>query len=433
MLNHEAPNIMLLTIDGLRPDHLGCYGYHKNTSPNIDRLTLKGTSFLQAISNGGGTPQAFPSILASALPPLNIDEFGTIMKRSTSIAEVLRGNGYATAAFHSCPFLARSFYYHKGFATFVDNLRPLGRIHEWQLKQFLSNPKGRFHKLLGRLFDLLIIAGLHTADAEKINGRVISWLRKNNQKFFVWVHYMDTHRMSGSPKALRRFGSHSISRLETLTLHYGSRKAASKYDRELLINRYDANIRYVDDCVGLLLNELGERLDNTIIIVTGDHGDEFGERERFGHRTLYDEIIHVPLIFRGPGVRANRLVNEQVSLMDIAPTIVDILNLGEDKGFRGESLLPLLMKGKKRPRYAISTSQDEQRGERKLSYRAEGWKYIRTERLNSGEVIQQELYDLINDQGETRNLYEQESEKARGFELKILSLYSAGKSAEDTL
>lgn len=425
-VNRKQPNVILITVDGLRADHLGCCGYDGNTSPNIDNLASTGALFQQAISNGGGTPEGFPSILASALPPLHHDEFSEILKRSTTLPEVLRRNGYATAAFHSCPFLTRSFHYDKGFSTFVDNMRPLGRIHEWQVRRFLSNPKSRFYELLGLFFDLLVIGGLHIANSDKINSRVVSWLKKNHQKFFIWIHYMDTHRMSTSLKVLRRFGLRPISRFGRLALHRRAKNhpnLLSEHDLQLLVEQYDASIRYVDNCIGSLLYELGGRLANTITIVTGDHGDEFGEHGNFGHRTLYDEILRIPLIINGPGISAQILVKEQVSQLDIAPTIVDLLNLGEVEGFRGESLLPA-MKGKKRgEKGTINASIEPKKGERRLSYRTEGWKYIRTEKLESTEVIQKELYDLRNDPKELRNLEGTEKEKEREFELKIRSFY----------
>ena len=105
----KKPDVILITVDCLRSDHLGCYGYHRNTSPNIDSLASKGAIFLEAISNGGWTPDSFPSILASQLPPLSLDEYRRVMQRSPTLAGVLKRAGYETAAFHSNPFLAEYF------------------------------------------------------------------------------------------------------------------------------------------------------------------------------------------------------------------------------------------------------------------------------------------------------------------------------------
>ena len=107
MTNVENPNVILITIDALRVDHLGCYGYHRNTSPNIDGLASNGALFRQAISSGGGPREAFPSILASVPPPVRYEEYKSIIKENTTIAEVLRRNGYKTAAFNSNPYLSR--------------------------------------------------------------------------------------------------------------------------------------------------------------------------------------------------------------------------------------------------------------------------------------------------------------------------------------
>ena len=108
----ETPNIILITIDALRFDHLGCYGYSRDTSPNIDSLASKGALFLEAIANGGWTPDSFPSILASKLPPLDNNEYR--LARKSTLAGLLQGAGYQTAAFHSNPFLSELFHYNEG-------------------------------------------------------------------------------------------------------------------------------------------------------------------------------------------------------------------------------------------------------------------------------------------------------------------------------
>ena len=147
----EKPNILLLTIDCLRADHLGCYGYSRDTSPNIDRLASKGALFLEAISNGGRTPASFPSILASQLPPLEWEEHKQIMQRAPTLAGILKKAGYQTAAFLSNPFLTKFFHYDKGFNVFEDDL---GIISDQTLKQ----PKRallRKSKVLGKIRILL--------------------------------------------------------------------------------------------------------------------------------------------------------------------------------------------------------------------------------------------------------------------------------------
>ena len=116
-----APNIILITIDSLRYDHLGCYGYHRNTSPNIDALAARGVKFMQAISNGGNTAYAFPSILASALPPLGKTESKAGFKASATLSGLLRSDGYSTAAFHSNPLLSHFYGYGEGFDIFDDS------------------------------------------------------------------------------------------------------------------------------------------------------------------------------------------------------------------------------------------------------------------------------------------------------------------------
>ena len=118
----KVPNIILITVDCLRSDHLGCYGYTRNTSPNLDSLASEGALFLEAISNGGCTPCAFPSILASALPPVTHEGIVRLLKQSTPLAELLKRAGYHTAGFQCNPFLTSFFGYDRGFDVFDSSL-----------------------------------------------------------------------------------------------------------------------------------------------------------------------------------------------------------------------------------------------------------------------------------------------------------------------
>jgi arylsulfatase A-like enzyme len=168
---------------------------------------------------------------------------------------------------------------------------------------------------------------------------------------------------------------------------------------------YDAAIKYVDDAIGWLLDKANSRLENTIIIITADHGDEFGEHGKFTHLTLYDGIIHVPLIITGPRVKAGAIVREQVSLFDLAPTIVDLLGLGVVHAFRGESLLPLIKGKTKMTRNVVSTFCHLGVKERLFACRSPKWKYICAKSTDTITVtLAEEFYNLEDDPGEAVNL-----------------------------
>lgn len=439
-MNRQAPSILLITVDALRFDHLGCYGYPKGTSPTIDKLASKGTVFLEAISNGGNTPSAFPSLLASALPPLDEAEWRTITQRHTTLAELLHGAGYRTAAFHSNPYVSRFFRYDKGFDVFEDNLGriDIGLTRRRILRKVVSSPLSKpFVKLLTkpyrRLFSLfLAFRDRSIVPAQQISSQAVQWLESHNDRFFLWLHYMDVHSPYMPPKQyVSQFLEQRVSRYEMSRLYekmLATPPQLSLPEVEKLKDLYDADIKYVDDAIGWLLDKASSRLDNTIIVVTADHGDEFGEHAKFDHWTAYDGIIHVPLIITGPEIEAGLMVRDQVSLLDLPPTLADLVGVGEVDAFHGQSLLPLIKGEQKATGGVVSALPPPGARPRFLVYRTRQWKYILTESVDGeGAVLAEELYDLRNDPGETRNLHGADMEEAKEFELEAKNKLSQFK------
>ena len=442
----NAPNVVLLTIDCLRFDHLGCYGYSRDTSPNIDKLASRGALFLEAISNGAKTPYSFPSILASALPPLTQNEDREILRRSITLAQLLKEAGYHTAAFHSNPCLARPFNYGKGFDTFDDSLGKMDAARQqkfklqmkliMRLKPLKALRFGRsvvdFLAKLWRLPDSFsfLITGPPIVRGEELTRRALQWRAAHRGKFLLWLHYMDVHRpFMPLPKYLSQFRTQPVSRRKMVTLFHKILEKSSQLspsEAATLVDLYDADIKYVDDAVGRLLDSLGSDLPNTIVVVTADHGEEFGERGKFGHETLYDGLVHVPLIMAGPGIKGGTLVKQQVSLIDLAPTIADLLGIDDTPSFHGESLLPVVKGERQTTNATISVNLEP--GRRLIAYRTPGWKYIQTESRDTNDVVlAEEVYDLTNDPGETRNLHGVDIEEAKRFELEAKSKVSQFK------
>ncbi len=443
------PNIILITIDCLRFDRLGCYGNSRNISPNIDSLASKGALFLQAISNGGRTPDSFPSIMASQLPPLSREEYGQIMQRGPTLATLLREAGYETAAFHSNPFLAKFFNYDKGFDVFEDNLGTLsnrrqrlhrvpsiGRIKTWR----------KVRTRLGSLFNLVLfsLGGQRDVTAEKLTDRALEWLGTCSDNSFLWTHYMDAHYPCLPPSDyVRRLLGRRINRLRMVRLYSKQLKSfreslfrkvewLTRTEIDTLAQLYDASIRYVDDNIGRFIDSLGSRLEETLIIVTADHGEAFGEHNSLGHGTLYDELLRVPLIMVGPGIKAGTVVKEVVELIDLAPTVAELVGIGGVDGFRGKSLLPLMKGNQKTSEGTISTRVIPEFGQRLISYRVPEWKYIRTESLDdTNTVLLEELYDLGSDPQEKHNLHESDDEKAKTFKLTAIDKIQEFKRLKD--
>lgn len=455
----ERKNVLLITIDSLRADHVSCLGYHRETTPNIDQLAQTGFLFTQAIANGSSTPTSFLSLLTSSYPSM-YRYTPHISEARTTIAEVLRANGYRTAAFHSNPYLSRYYGYDRGFDTFEDFM--FTKAGQMRLKLTTGEIKLNKAKVTKRAINIqmkptffiksmyVTVGGfIHNKlalfkplptpyeRADLINEKAVSWLKKQRSKFFLWVHYMDAHfPYQPSTEYLRQIKVKRITKAQIKKLCEQmnrnildrSEQVSQRNSRKLL-DLYDGEVRYTDNAIGCLLTELGKVgvYDDTLIIITADHGDEFNEHGELGHSAkLYDELLRVPLIIKWPGSHGCTVIDQQVQLLDIAPTILDFLGLEKPKAFQGSSLIPL-MEGKGKEGVNLTgvisetvhnkgTVPTDGKGKRLTSYRTKEWKYIIDE-----ETGQSELYDLRKDLEEKMNLVDKEPEKAAEFGLKIMS------------
>jgi len=424
-------NLVLITIDCLRADHLGCLGYPKKITPNLDRLASTGTLFTQAISVSHGTPSSFISIFASAYPLMYKGRLWLTDYRTT-LAQLLKEHGYHTAGFHSNPYLSSCCGFSKGFETFHDSLPH--RRREGQPRKAnestrcITSARQRLYKFLRRIY-AGPAAEYPYCKGEDLNRKAIPWLHANPSNFFLWVHYMDAHE----PYTLSSRFAYILKGGRVWEVHRKAHTAPgslSPQEVNGLISLYDGGIRYADRMIGSLLRELqrSNTLADTFIIVTADHGQEFLEHEYYGHGLhLYDELIHVPLVITGPGL-GNKVIRQQVSIIDLAPTILDILHIEKPRAFLGKSLLPLITAQDVRAgdSEAISEGATDvkremepkvrfDRSDRMLSLRTSKWKYIYT------EGKQHELYDLQSDPKETRNLIDAKPEIGAELRAKIVS------------
>lgn len=435
-------NLILLTIDCLRADHLSCLGYSKRTTPYLDNLAHTGVLFSQAISVAPWTPPSFIGILTSTYPLMY---GGTVYltPRRPPVSQILQEHGYQTAAFHSNPWLSRYWGYNSGFSTFDDGMGGKQRksLTTKLLKSLASviGSTGRLYCFLSQAYASIRALQTPYAAADTLNSKAIHWLESNPSNFFLWIHYMDAHEPHlptdrvASPSKKRE-----VWKLNRKARHNPSNLSLGELTK--IINLYDGEINYIDRAIGSLLTALEKRktLDNTFVIVTADHGQQFMEHGDFGHGLyLYDEIIKVPLIINGPGLK-RAAINEQVSLLDLAPTILDLLEVHKPDSFQGDSLVPSIMdRGKIKSLEAISEEGRRRRASlkpdgikanldvqnRKISLRTRKWKYIYIE---SG---QHELYDLEYDPMETRNLIGAEPEIAAELKSKIMAhIQFEGKS-----
>jgi arylsulfatase A-like enzyme len=413
-------NVILITIDCLRADHLSCLGYSKETTPTLDNLATEGILFSQAISTGTSTPISFPGILASTYPQYRLEDHRWLPKDKLLISEILKREGYKTAAFHSTPFLSSYYSYDHGFDVFYDSFI----FEHAKISEKMMGKRYELYKVAALkakfLFSMLTSSGTPYKKAEPINRRAIQWLKSNTDNFFLWLHYMDTHPPYLPPKKylpkqiISRFGAKKVTRKMIL-----SREKITDEELKSLMHLYESSIRYVDQEISSFLNKLKKMgiYDSTFIIVTADHGEEFREHGKIGHgrprQKPYEELIHVPLIVRGPGLHRRIISDQVVSLLDIPPMILDLLDIPEEIKYQGKSLLPVI-RGEKRTEGVISESYVLGAKKKTISYRTPEWKFVMDEK--GDECV---LYNLQSDPKEEKNLYEKERERAKEFESKI--------------
>lgn len=302
------PNILLISIDSLRADHLHCYGYGRETSPAIDALARDGVRFRTVVSPTSWTLPAHVTLL-SGLPPVHhgvIDHDRRIAAETPLLAEILKGAGYATAGFAGGPYLHSSFGFARGFDHYDD-------------ETVLEKPGYEIQK--------------RNTSAESF-GIARTWLEawhreRADQPFFVFLHLWDVHYDFRPPPPYDTMFDPDYRGRVTGFDFMGSplvHPGMPRRDLEHIIALYDGEIRLTDEYIGKLVELLRgmDVLDDTLIIITSDHGEEFFEHGQKGHRNnLYDESLLVPLILHYPnGVPAGRVVDAQVRLMDVAPTVL---------------------------------------------------------------------------------------------------------------
>jgi arylsulfatase len=233
LMTQKPRNIILLSADALRADHLSCYGYERETSPVLDELATESLTFTNAFSASSHTREAVPSLLTGEYPDVAVDADYRLAKET--IASTLSEEGFATAGFHSNPFVSRAYGFDRGFDTFDDDLH-LGQ------HKFIALAQRMLDKFRNR----------HYARAEEINDRSVSWIDSLNddEQFFLWNHYMDTHGpYEPSEKYMINFRNDGISDKKAQSLYQRAisyPESITDDEKELLIDLYDGEIRYND-------------------------------------------------------------------------------------------------------------------------------------------------------------------------------------------
>ncbi len=408
----NRPNIILLTIDTLRADWLGCYGHRAQLTPNIDRLANSGIRFAQAISGGSWTQAAFPVILTSSYAAMYGGCLGRLAPERPSPIETLAANGYSTGGFSTNPHLSRATGFDRGFHNFVDLLPgemdpPMRRMKGGQ---YLLQ-KGLTHSLLGMMGMRVRPARLYSP-AVKVTDTLCEWMEQAQTPFFAWAHFMDLHWPYHLEEELVRPGEIAQAWKDLADMHgranFHGRSARDKpitaAERDHFIALYERSLQYLDAQVGRFMDYIQNSRfgENTIVILVADHGEEFLDHGRWGHweSNLHDEILRVPLIAWMPNGPHGRVIQQQVRLLDLMPTILELSGSPASDGVLGSSMAPLLSSDESK--YEANESVSEMRRDpwHRIAVRTESFKYI----WDSKKPDQPDLYDLRADPGEKQNV-----------------------------
>lgn len=316
-------NILLITIDTLRADHLSAYGYPRQTSPVLDRLAAEGVRFDRAAVQWPKTGPSFASMFTSTYPKDNgvVRRIGTPVPEEYSLlAEVLSGHGFSTGAVVSNGAVASEFNFDQGFERYVET---------WKTDDGDGDPN-RAERV--------------TDAALEVAGEL-----DRERPFFLWIHYLDPHFPYAPPAeyADRFLGDELYDPTVTIDVDYDRRRKQMngigygkvlEGRRELAFYeaRYDAEILYADAEIGRFLDAMAAagRLEGTLVVVTSDHGESLGEHHYyFDHgRFGFETCLRVPLVFHYPGVLETAVDHEPVQLLDLAPTLLEFAGVELDRG-----------------------------------------------------------------------------------------------------
>ena len=375
-------NVIFITIDALRADHLVCYGYERNTTPKICSLAEDGVLFKSAFSQATYTHASFASILTSKIPTSHgIYNFNqTIPEDQVTILDILKKEGYTI----------------KIVEDYVCSLSIL--LSKRNISVIEAYEKDNFLKL-----------------------------EEFNNSFYCWLHLADPHspympeekyygtfleNLSINKTKIEMFAVNSSNE------HLLCNQNVSEEEIKYLIDRYDEEIRQADDKVGDILEKLKKfgLYEDSLIIISADHGEEFMEHGDFGHgNPPFDVQIHVPLIIKFPkNLYSGRTVEKQVRLIDLAPTILDVLKIGKDEEMEGVSLIDII-EGKDITLVVVSQT------EWFWGVRDEYYKYIFVLGENRSEVDDLKVYDLKKDPQEKFDISEEKLELAEYYKEEILN------------
>lgn len=370
----RKPNLILITLDEVRPDHLSCYGYQRINTENIDKLAKDGVLFETCISASCFTPIAHASLLTGMYPNVHGVRDPYCVLQSTTIAQILKENGYRTAGFVGNGLLGAKHGFNAGF-DYYDEPKEGEEIFE---RHRYPDEEQREMFLMGNWWI----------------PRAVEWIRENSSSnFFIWGHFYHTHEGSE---------------------HYLLEKGLLKEGELSEFQYYDAKIKLADEKVikpiVSTIEELG-LYDNTYFVVMSDHGTTLGEHPAEPipwrkevtypqHTNMWDTDLKVALIIKAEGLPKGKKVKGMVRSIDVLPTLLELLGISTNLSLDGTSLIPFVEKGEASGLVAYAEELYERRGPGALqAIRTDNYKFIRN--LSEGTEA---LYNLKEDPGEQNNI-----------------------------
>lgn len=400
-------NVVVIVVDTLRADHLGCYGYGRDTSPNLDAFAKGAVVFERAFANAIPTHPSFVTMNTGQYSITHgvVAHGGDVDVPRTSpwLPSVMQKAGHTTCAVDNL----------------ADWLHGFGRGYE-----FYVDPTQRRTLAIN-------------CDNREINRRAIPWLEHYaGESFYMMIHYWDPHTPYLPPRAYRtlfykgdphnpdnhsldRFAEHPLGKA-WLATWFGKLSKKPITDAEYIASLYDAEIRYCDEGIGQLLKALDDLglAENTMVVFTSDHGElMYRHGIFFDHHGLYDGVLHVPLMIRCPGIQPRR-VAAMASSVDFAPTILDLCGVPIPEEMEGRSLAPL-MRGNASAEGRDFIVSEECTWQMKWCLRTERHKMIVAREEDFYRRPMRELYDLETDPQELRNVVDDLPEVAAELEARL--------------
>lgn len=449
----DKPNIILIAVDTLRADHLGTYGHAGGITPHIDAMASDGVVFEKAFTQASWTRPSFATLFTSMLPSSHTCEtkVAVLPDQVTTLAEVLQKQGYATGGLPDNINVTRAFNFQQGFDYF-----------EYQAPSYIagateSAAQLSMYNVMRKVRDRLVGNARRVEDyyqpAEAVLKTARTYITANQEKknrWFLWIHLMEPH----DPYFEHPYDGRAVGR----AWHPHPDPSEAEHLHQL----YEGEVHHLDGQVGQFIDWLKrqELYDDTLIVLTSDHGEEFYEHHGWWHGvTLYDDVTRVPLILKLPkGELAGERVPWQVREMDIAPTLVAYAGADQPDDWQGRNLLDVEARqalaaldapdrakpwapddtsgewsagtapagAHARPPAPdldelerVSLAQENFEGNVLSSIRSGGWKYIKANEGNPRGLEPQELYDLEQDPGEQRNLAGSNAQKVASLEQRM--------------